>query len=549
MEEIESVPRKKSEENELTFQNETGGTELQDEKDTEEIEMDKELQKLEEELRASGKKPFLAARIIPKPKVFIWFLASFASIGGLLFGLDQSLISGAELYIPSDLHIDSSRMSMITGFMALGAIFGALCVYPVNELLGRKWTIIVACLLYTAGGILEAAAGSFGVLLAGRMILGAGVGLETGTVPPYISENCAKRWRGGLVSLYQVNIDLGLLFGYIAAAIFVDVSGNWRWMLGSSLLFSTILLVAMLFLPESTRWLMRKGKKVDSYLVWKHVRGLETFEEKQEFFRMETLVLEELEASKTRWILLDFIRRPRCRRAVVYAILLQLVVQQFSGINSVLYYMGPLMERTGLSPQDAVYTSLIGGGTMFLSTIPAIYFMDRLGRRPVLLTLIPGVSIGLFIVGFSFKATNVKVEEGIYIWGVVVYEFFWGSCLGPTPWVVASEIYPTYLRSTGVSINALCNWLGTFTTTYAFNDMLDAMTPTGTFVGLYNGVVIFGGIYLLFFMPETKNLTLEEMDQLFERPTKEIVHENWENTKQVWRDLLHFRFREVWKLS
>jgi len=126
MEEIESVPRKKSEENELAFQNETGGTELQDEKDTEEIEMDKELQKLEEELRASGKKPFLAARIIPKPKVFIWFLASFASIGGLLFGLDQSLISGAELYIPSDLHIDSSRMSMITGFMALGAIFGAL---------------------------------------------------------------------------------------------------------------------------------------------------------------------------------------------------------------------------------------------------------------------------------------------------------------------------------------------------------------------------------------------------------------------------------------
>ncbi|GJD06430.1 Inositol transporter 1 [Galdieria sulphuraria] len=410
MAEVESGYRRKSEEDEIIDQVETGGTELHDEKESEEVEMDKELSKLEEELQASGKKPFLAARIIPKPKIFIWFLASFASIGGLLFGLDQSLISGAELYIPSDLNIDSSRMSMITGFMALGAIFGALCVYPVNEL-------------------------------------------------------------------------------------------------------------------------------------------LETFEEKQEFFRMETLVLEELEASKTRWILLDFIRRPRCRRAVVYAILLQLVVQQFSGINSVLYYMGPLMERTGLSAQDAVYTSLIGGGTMFLSTIPAIYFMDRLGRRPVLLTLIPGVSVGLFIVGFSFKATNVKVEEGVYILGVVIYEFFWGSCLGPTPWVVASEIYPTYLRSTGVSINALCNWLGTFTTTYAFNDMLDALTPTGTFVGLYNGVVIFGGIYLLFFMPETKNLTLEEMDELFERPTKDIVHENWENTKQVWRDLAHFRFREVWKLS
>eukprot|EP00871_Galdieria_phlegrea_P005284 jgi/Galph1/5757/GphlegSOOS_G4381.1 len=521
------------------------------EKEREEAEMDIELQKLEDELQRSGKKPFLAAKIVPKPSIFIWFLASFASMGGLLFGLDQSLISGAELYIPSDLHIDSSRMSMITGFMALGAIFGALSVYPVNELLGRRLTIIVACILYTAGAILEAAAGSFGTLLAGRMVLGAGVGLETGTVPPYISENCAKRWRGGLVSLYQVNIDLGLLFGYIAAAIFVDVSGNWRWMLGCSLLFSTILLIAMIFLPESTRWLMRKGRKLDSYMVWKYVRGLDALEEKEEFFRMETLVLEELEASKTRWILLDFIRRPRCRRAVVYAILLQLVVQQFSGINSVLYYMGPLMEKTGLSAQNAVYTSMIGGGTMFLSTIPAIYFMDRLGRRPVLLTLLPGVSVGLFIVGFSFLANNLKTQEAVYITGIVIYMFFWGSCLGPTPWVVASEIYPTYLRSTGVSINALCNWLGTFTTTYAFTNMLNGLTPTGTFVGLYNGVVIFGGIYLLFFMPETKNLTLEEMDQLFERPTKDIVHENWEKPNKygvIWPTFVFEKFGSCHKI-
>lgn len=126
MAEIESVYRRKSEEVETMEQIQQEATSLQDDKDHEEAEMDRELLKLEAQLQATGKKPFLAARIIPKPKVFIWFLASFASIGGLLFGLDQSLISGAELYIPSDLNIDSSRMSMITGFMALGAIFGAL---------------------------------------------------------------------------------------------------------------------------------------------------------------------------------------------------------------------------------------------------------------------------------------------------------------------------------------------------------------------------------------------------------------------------------------
>eukprot|EP00871_Galdieria_phlegrea_P000993 jgi/Galph1/1895/GphlegSOOS_G575.1 len=483
-----------------------------------EMEMDTELQKLDDENSRTQKKRVLTSTVFGNPKYFIWVLASFASMGGILYGIDQSLISGAG---PSYRH-EPRRYGY--WFHASGWSVRCFNGMAVNELLGRKYTIIVACLLYTVGGILEASAQSFGMMLPGRMILGAGVGLEAGTVPPYIAECSTKRWRGGLVSLYQVMIMLGLLFGYIDAAIFVDISGNWRWMLGSSLLFSTIFLIGMLFLPESPRLLMRKGRKVDSYAVWKKVRGFDVFEEKEEFFYMEVCVLEEREAEKSRFVWLDFIRIPRCRRAAIY----------FSGINSINYYMGTLMEDTGLSAQNSVYTS-----TGFLSTIPAIYLMDRLGRRPLLLTLIGGVVAGLFIVGFSFRATSVHSREGIYIWGVVIYFLFWGSCLGPTPWVVASEIYPTYLRSHGMLLSDVTNFTGNFITTYAFEHMTAAMTNTGTFVGFYGGLTILGWIYLMFFMPETKDKTLEELNAVFERPTIDILQENVMKVKETWNDLIH----------
>jgi MFS family permease len=203
--------------------------------------------------------------------------------------------------------------------------------------------------------------------------------------------------------------------GYIIAAIFDGVSGDWRWMLGSSLLFSTILFFGMFTLPESTRWLMRKGRKLDSFLVWKYARGFDTYEERKEFFVMERVVLYELEQARDRLILLDFLRRPRCLRALIVAVIYQLGGQQMSGVNSIEYYQASLMEEAGLTAQKAVYSSLIGGGVMFFSTVPAIYFMDRLGRRQLTLTLIPGVCIGLFITGFSFQANVLGFRLEIYL--------------------------------------------------------------------------------------------------------------------------------------
>lgn len=511
-----------------------------------ETEINEDIATMEEELVRSGKKGYVLARLLKNPNVFIWVLAVLASISGFLFGVDQSLISGASIYIPSDLNLNSSEMSMVVGFTPLGAIFGAAIIMPVNEAIGRKYAIICSSILFTAGAILEAAAMSFGVLLSGRLILGSALGLVSGTVPAYVAENCAIRWRGGLVTLYQCMVAFGVMCGYIIAAIFAGVEGNWRYMLGSSVVFSTVLFLGMLFMPESSRWLMQKGRKLDAYLVWKTARGFETLNERQEFFVMEKVILYEKDKAKGRWVALDLITRPRCRRALAIAVSYQFLGQQLSGINSIEYYQASLMEATGLSPLDAVYSSLIGGGAMFLSTIPVIFLIDRLGRRTMALTFIPGVCVGLFITGFSFLATSLGARLGVYLTGMILFTAFWSLAVGPGPWVVASEVYPSYLRSYGVSIAALSDWTGTFLTTYPFQQMSVAMTATGVFAGFYCGLTVLIGVILLLFMPETKNLSLEAINQVFEMPASEVMKMNMKNLKVTWRDLMHLRFKKVW---
>ena len=208
-------------------------------------EVDALINQMEMELTQSGRKGsrFFPELTFKNPSHFTWLLVGFASMGGLLSGLDQSLISGANLYMPVALNLTTQQLSMVNSGMPLGAVAGALLLSPANEYLGRRMAIIVACILYTLGAALEAGANGYGMLLAGRLILGCGVGLEGGTVPVYVAETVARKYRGNLVSLYQFNIALGEVFGYVVAAIFLNVKGNWRYILGSSLVFSTIMLI------------------------------------------------------------------------------------------------------------------------------------------------------------------------------------------------------------------------------------------------------------------------------------------------------------------
>lgn len=279
---------------------------------------------LEAQLANEGRKRGCLDIEFSNPRYFTFLLVAFASMGGLLSGLDQSLISGANLFLPEDLGLTTRQNSLVNSGMPLGAVGGALILSPCNETFGRRWSIIISCIIYTIGAALEAGSINYGMIIAARVILGIGVGLEGGTVPVYVAETVERRLRGNLVSLYQFNIALGEVLGYAVAAIFISVPGNWRYILGSSLVFSTIMFFGMLFMPESPRFLMHKGRLLDSFRVWRRIRGTQTAESREEFFVMKVSLEEEERevqagASGRRFPWMDFFTKPRARRSVVYA--------------------------------------------------------------------------------------------------------------------------------------------------------------------------------------------------------------------------------------
>lgn len=522
-------------------------------------EIDALINEMEAELEADGglKTGFFHLQF-SDPRHFTWVIVAFASMGGLLSGLDQSLISGANLYLPVDLHLTTEQNSLVNSAMPLGAVGGALILGPCNEWFGRKMAILISTILYTIGGALSAGAMNYGksfngfcliisfkwqaltsqlgMIIAARVILGFGVGLEGGTVPVYVAETVERRIRGNLVSLYQFNIALGEVLGYAVAAMFLHVDGNWRYILGSSLVFSTIMGIGMLFLPESPRFLMHKGKVLEAYKVWKRIRGITSPEAKEEFFVMkvgvqheQTVVSESARNKRFPWM--DFFTVPRARRALVYANIM-ILLGQLTGVNAIMYYMSVLMHQIGFDDEKANYMSLVGGGSLLIGTIPAIFLMERFGRRFWANVMLPGFFIGLVIIGVSYQIQSLNGTMACYLVGLVLYMSFFG-CYACLTWIVPSEVYPTYLRSYGMTTSDALLFLASFIVTYNFSAMQRAMTQTGLTLGFYGGIAAVGWVYQILFMPETKDKTLEEIDLIFERPTRDIVNENIRNTTRA----------------
>ncbi|TVY92464.1 Proton myo-inositol cotransporter [Lachnellula willkommii] len=475
------------------------------------------------------------------PKYFNWLLVGFASMGGLLSGIDQSLISGANLFMPTSLHLNTKQVSLVSSGVPLGAVGGALMLGPLNEAVGRRMAIIVSLVLYTVGAALEAGAINFGMMVAARVILGMGVGLEGGTVPVYVAESVSRKYRGNLVSLYQFMIALGEVLGYVVAAIFVNVSaGGWRYMLGSSLVFSTIMFVGILFMPESPRFLMHKGHTTEAWHVWKQIRG-EDAEARKEFYVMKYSVAEEFAAKEQgvnkRFPWMDFFTQPRARRAIIYANIM-VFLGQFTGINAIQYYMATLMQQVGFNDRESVFMSLVGGGALLLGTIPAIFYMEKFGRRFWACAMLPGFFIGLVLIGCSYliPLSNKAGSQGLYISGLILRLPDVGHPVRGLPDV------PALLRHGDVGRHALPVLLPRHVLLRRHAERHDQHRLA---LGFYGGIAVLGWFYQILFMPETKNKTLEEIDIIFSQPTGQLVRENLRSALVTAADFACFRWGKV----
>lgn len=295
---------------------------------------------------------------------------------------------------------------------------------------------------------------------------------------------------------------------------------------------------------------MHKGDYLNAFRVWKRIRGTETRESREEFYEMKSSlefeVLQVQEGRTKRFPWMDLFTNPRARRALVYANMM-IFLGQFTGINAVMYFMSVLMRSIGFDDTQSNYMSLVGGGALLLGTIPAVFYMELCGRRFWALAMLPGFFTGLILVGVSYNFDpNIDpvLVQGLYLTGLIIYMGFFG-CYATLTWVVPSEVYPTYLRSYGMTVSSAWMFLSSFIVTYNFTGMFEAFTGIGLCLGFYGGIAVLGWFYQLFFMPETKNKTLEEIDLIFERPTMVIVKENMKNSRATCIDLLKGRFRKV----
>ncbi|KAJ8143864.1 hypothetical protein OXX80_005958 [Metschnikowia pulcherrima] len=507
---------------------------------------DKEFEELEIEAAQVNDKPSFVDRILSleyklhfeNKNHMVWLLGAFAAAAGLLSGLDQSIISGASIGMNKALNLTEREASLVSSLMPLGAMAGSMIMTPLNEWFGRKSSLIISCIWYTIGSALCAGARDHHMMYAGRFILGVGVGIEGGCVGIYISESVPANVRGSIVSMYQFNIALGEVLGYAVAAIFYTVHGGWRFMVGSSLVFSTILFAGLFFLPESPRWLVHKGRNGMAYDVWKRLRDINDESAKLEFLEMRQAAYQERERRSQESLFSswgELFTIARNRRALTYSVIM-ITLGQLTGVNAVMYYMSTLMGAIGFNEKDSVFMSLVGGGSLLIGTIPAILWMDRFGRRVWGYNLV-GFFVGLVLVGVGYRfnpVTQKAASEGVYLTGLIVYFLFFGSYSTLT-WVIPSESFDLRTRSLGMTICSTFLYLWSFTVTYNFTKMSAAFTYTGLTLGFYGGIAFLGLIYQVCFMPETKDKTLEEIDDIFNRSAFSIARENISNLKKgIW---------------
>jgi sugar porter (SP) family MFS transporter len=440
-------------------------------------------------------------------RAFVYIAAAIAALGGLLFGYDTGVISGAELFLTNDFTLSTFALEVIVSGVLAGAAVGALLGGRLADLFGRRKLLIATAIIFAVGGIACAAATSPAVLIVGRIIVGLGIGLASATVPVYISEVSPANARGWQVSLFQLAITVGILVAYIVDYAFAAI-GGWRWMFGLAVVPATIFGLGMLFLPESPRWLAKRGHLDRARAMLIRIRGTsDVGAELQEIERGLTHAVE-------RGRLSDLLA-PSLRPALVVGIGLA-IFQQVTGINTVIYYAPLIIQSAGISSASGAILATAGIGVVnVLMTIVAMWLIDRMGRRPLLLVGIAGMAITLGLLGLAFHMSGKSVAlVWLAVISMMVYVGSFAISLGPIFWLLISEIYPLKIRNSAEGLSAAFNWGSNLLVSLTFLTLLQMIGPTRTF-WLYGLFAVAAWIFSYFRVPETKGRTLEEIEEFW----------------------------------
>ena len=524
-------------------------------------------------------------------------LTIFATIGGALFGYDTGVVSGVEVFLEHDRHLSLSKFQIqqvVSATVGAAAVGTAISGLPL-QWYGRRPLIIAASILYVLGSVLLALAHDFVTLMVGRISLGFGVGLSSIAIPVYLSELSPSQYRGRVVACYTSSIVFGQLvacIANIAADEWLRGSMKWRTTLGIAAIPAAIQLAGFVFggLPESPRWLLSKGRNADAVTALMFIRnennkkqssttednntfvripneyplyadvagndvynndGAATYESPGELLAACEAELAELQAAPSEDIgdissLISHVwGRPHYRRIFQLGMGLQLI-QQLSGINTLMYYGGHILELCGFGRGNSVKLAAVLAVAQGLGLAISTPLFDRMGRRALVLpsAFASGICIGIVAVAFQLGKRNdesggddddddddeaggglSKVYGILALIGLLGYLLAFGCGLSPGPWVINAEIYPLHIRGLGNSAATTTNWLANYAVSATFLSLIAWLGEGGTFA-LFALICFMATAWLYARLPETSGLSLEAIEDLFRRPDDVPAHES-----------------------
>ena len=437
---------------------------------------------------------------------YVYLVAFVATVGGLLFGYDTGVISGTIGFLETRFALGPSAKGWAASCALIGCIVGAAFAGALSDRLGRKRVLMVCAALFTVSAIASAVPRNLTELVIARVIGGLGVGAASMLSPLYISEIAPARIRGRLVSLNQLAIVSGFLVVYFVNA-FVQSTGDeawnvalgWRWMFGSETAPAVLFIVLLFFVPESPRWLIKQGRDQEALNVLARVGGSEQAQAQAEEIR-EAITFEGGSILQ--------VLGPGMRVALIIGVVLA-VLQQVTGINAILYYAPEVFKSAGATTNTAFLNTVGVGAINVAFTFVAIFTVDRLGRKALLMLGVTSMGVFLFLVGSAFQHGSFGTWVLVCILGYVAS---FALSMGPVVWVVMSEIFPTRIRGRAMAIATVCLWCACYLVSQTFPMLVDSLGEAKTFYAY--GVMC--AVTLLFVwrvLPETKGKTLEEIEQ------------------------------------
>ncbi len=445
-----------------------------------------------------------------------FFVCFLAALAGLLFGLDIGVIAGALPFIAHEFQITSQQQEWVVSSMMFGAAVGAVGSGWLSYRLGRKYSLMIGAVLFVIGSLCSAFAPNNDILLVSRVLLGLAVGIASFTAPLYLSEIAPERIRGSMISMYQLMITIGILGAYLSDTAF-SYSGSWRWMLGIITLPALLLFVGVFFLPRSPRWLASRGRDAEARKVLEMLRDT-TEQAKAELDEIR----ESLKIKQSGWAL--FKDNKNFRRAVYLGVLLQ-VMQQFTGMNVIMYYAPKIFDLAGFaSTAQQMWGTVIVGLVNVLATFIAIGLVDRRGRKPTLKLGFLVMAIGMGTLGTMMNiGMNTPAAQYFAILMLLMFIVGFAMSAGPLIWVLCSEIQPLKGRDFGITCSTTVNWIANMIVGATFLTMLNSLGSAHTF-WIYAGLNLVFIFITIALIPETKNISLEHIERnlMAGKPLREI---------------------------